>query len=200
MNIITNPREIEAMSFSIIDNYLKNINLPRYEKEVVKRVIHASADPWYAKGLIFHPEAVKAGIKAIRRRRNIIVDTEMVKSGIGGKAICLINDKDVIRQSARLKLTRAILSMRKACRLMHGGIVVIGNAPSALFELCSLIREGKARPALIVGLPVGFVGAKESKKRLLDLDIPYITNRSRRGGSAVAAAVVNAILKLSNGG
>lgn len=196
MNILTNPRRIESRSFFIIDNYLKNINLPRYEKEVIKRVIHASADLFYAKGLIFHPEAVKAGIRAIRRGRNIIADTEMVKAGIGGKAICFINDKDVIRKSSRLNITRAILAMRKACRSMNGGIVVIGNAPSALFELCSLVKEGKARPALIVGLPVGFVGAKESKKRLLDLNIPYITNRSRKGGSAVAAAVINAILKI----
>ena len=129
----------------------------------------------------------------------------MVKAGInkkllstfGGKVICLINRKDVVRQASRLNITRSTLAMRKASKLMEGGIVAIGNAPTALFEVCDLVSIGKAKPDLIIGLPVGFVGAKEAKKKLRALKIPYITNRSRHGGSSAAAACVNALLKIA---
>lgn len=207
MAIITNPKEIESRSFKLIDKYLKNIKLPMLQKEVVKRVIHATADFCYAKQLIFHPGAIEAGLAAIRRGKDIVVDANMVKVGInanitsrfGVKVICLIDDKDIIRKFAQLNITRAVLAMRKSAKLMDGGIVAIGNSPTALFELCDLVEKGKVRPALIVGVPVGFVGAKEAKKRLLTLKTPYITNRSRYGGSSVAIACVNALLKIAKG-
>ena len=208
MAILNNPGKIEARSFEIIDRSLGDIKLPKFQKEVIKRVIHATTDLNYAKELLFHPQALKAGLKAIRAGKNIIVDVAMVKAGInkkilsnsGGKVICLINNKDIIRRSSQLKTTRAILTMRKSKRLMNGGIVAIGNAPTALFELCDLVEKGNAKPALIVGVPVGFVGAVESKKRLVTLKVPYITNQSRKGGSSVACAIVNALLKITKRG
>lgn len=208
MSVTTNPEEIEAKSFQIIDRYLTNVRLPELEKEVAKRVVHATADLNYAKGLIFHPLAVKAGLSAIMRGKNVIADANMLKAGInkkalsgfGGSVFCLIDDKDIIRQSHKLKLTRTMLAMRKAAGLMEEGIAAVGNAPTALFELCDLVEKGTAKPALIIGIPVGFVGAKESKKKLRTLRIPYITNVSRKGGSSVVAAVMNALLKIAERG
>lgn len=205
MSVIINPSLIEDKSFEIISGLLPDINLPYAEKEVLKRVIHATTELNYAKDLFFHPQAVKAGLKAIKAGKNIICDVSMVEVGInrkalsefGGKVICLINDKDVIKNSAELKIARAILSMRKAAPLMKGAIVAIGNAPTALFELCDLVKKNKANPALIIGVPVGFVGAVESKKALRLLETAHITNSSTKGGSSVAAAITNALLKLA---
>ena len=205
MKILTDPKSIEAKSFQIVNCYLRDVKLPALQKEVVQRVLHATSDPHYIKDLVFHSRAIREALAAIRNGKNIIVDAGMVKAGInkkilfnfGGKVICLINRKDIVKQSSRLKITRSILAMRKARKLMEGGIVAIGNAPTALFEICDLVSKSKARPALIIGLPVGFVGAKEAKEKLRSLNIPYITNRSRYGGSSVAAACINALLKIA---
>ena len=207
MSVIINPNLIEDRSFEIISGMLPDLKLSYAEKEVLKRVIHATTELNYAKDLFFHPRAVKAGLKAIKEGKDIICDVSMVEvginrkalSGFGGKAICMINDKGVIKKSAELKIARAILSMRKAAPLMKGAIVAIGNAPTALFELCDLIKKNKADPALIIGVPVGFVGAVESKKALTLLKTPYITNSSTKGGSSVAAACANALLKIAEG-
>jgi precorrin-8X/cobalt-precorrin-8 methylmutase len=204
MLVINNPRKIVSKSFEIINSHLKGVKLSSSNKDIIKRVIHATADLNYAKDLVFSPSAVKAGLAAIRKGKNIVVDASMVKAGInkgmlagfGGKVICLINDKDILRQSKNLKITRAILAMRKSKGAINGAIVAIGNAPTALFELCDLIANGKTKPALVVGVPVGFVRAKEAKARLRTFNIPYITNKSRKGGSSVAAAAVNALLKI----
>jgi len=206
--VINNPKEIEARSFKIIDGFLSDMKLPKFHKPVIQRVIHATVDLNYAKGLLFHRRAVEAGLAAIREGNNVVVDVNMIKAGInkniiskfGGEVICLINDEDIIKQAAQLNITRSILAMRKSVALMKGGIVAIGNAPTALFELCDLVGTGKAKPALIVGIPVGFVGAKEAKKKLLTLKVPYITNRGRKGGSSVATAVINALLKMAEEG
>ncbi len=208
MVIITNPKDIEIKSFQIVDKYLTNIKLPRHQKEVMKRVLHATSDLNYIEDIIFHSKAIRNALEAIKKGENIVVDASMVKAGInkkmlstfGSKVICLINRKDVARQASRLNITRSTLAMRKAGKLMEGGIVAIGNAPTALFEVCDLVNIGRARPALIIGLPVGFVGAKEAKKKLRTLKVPYITNRSRRGGSSAAAACVNALLKIAERG
>lgn len=205
---INNPQKIENKSFALIDNLLKDMRLSSPKKAIIKRVIHASADASYAKGLIFHPLAIPAGLKAIREGKNIVVDVNMLKAGINkkilsrfkGKLICPIDKKDIIERAGKLKLTRAILVMRTSVSAMNRGIVAIGNAPTALFELCDLVEKNKARPALVIGVPVGFVGAKEAKKKLRSLKVPYIANRSRKGGSAVAAAIVNALLKMAEGG
>ncbi|MDP3732786.1 MAG: precorrin-8X methylmutase [Candidatus Omnitrophota bacterium] len=206
MAVLTDPKEIETKSFQIVDKHLAGIKLPQHQKEVMKRVLHATSDLNYIEDIIFHPKAIRNALTAIRRGENVIVDASMVKAGInkkllstfGGKVVCLINRKDVARQASRLNITRATLAMRKASKSMEGGIVAIGNAPTALFEVCDLVNIGKARPALIIGLPVGFVGAKEAKKKLRNLKIPYITNRSRYGGSSAAASCVNALLKIAN--
>lgn len=205
--MFSNPRLIEEKSFEIISRLLAltPLSLPYAQQEVLKRVIHATTDLDFIKDLSFHRRAIKAGVEAIRKGKNIICDVGMVKAGInkktlsafGGKVICLINDKDVIRESGKLRIARAILAIRKASSFMKGSIVVIGNAPTALFELCSLVKKGKVKPTLIVGAPVGFVGAVESKKGLRTLKVPYITNISTKGGSSVAAAITNALLKLA---
>lgn len=205
MRIITNPKDIQAKSFKIVDRYLKNVKLPEPQKEVLKRVLHATSDLKYIKDLVFHPKAVKEGLLAIRKGKNIVVDASMVGAGINqkilsgfrGKIICFMHSPDILKQASRLNITRSILAMRKAHKLMNGGIVAIGNAPTALFEVCALVSQGKTRPALIIGLPVGFVGAKEAKKKLRTLDIPYITNKSRYGGSSETVACVNALLKIA---
>lgn len=205
MNILSNPKLIEDKSFEIISRLLPDLKLPYAQKEVLKRVIHATTDLSYAQDLFFHPQAVKAGIKAIKEGRDVICDVSMVKAGInkkalrgfGGKVSCFINDRDVVKQASELKMARAILAMRKAAGFMNGAIVAIGNAPTALFELCDLVKKGKVKPALIIGVPVGFVGAVESKESLTGLRVPHITNSSTKGGSSVAAAITNALLKLA---
>lgn len=205
MKIITNPRDIEAKSFQIVDKHLTNVKMPRLQKEVVKRVLHATSDLNYVKDLLFSKGAIPVGLEAIRQGKDIIVDAEMVKAGInkkilkclGGRVVCLINNKDVIRKSSELKITRAILAMKKSAKLIDKAIVGIGNAPTALFEVCNLVENGKTKPALIVGVPIGFVGAKDAKRKLIALKIPYITNRTRKGGSSVACAIINSLLILA---
>lgn len=205
MKIITDPRDIEAKSFRIVDNYSRRLKLPVSEREVVKRVLHATSDLNYIKDLVFHPRAIENALTAIRKGGSIIADAGMVKAGInkrmatsfGVKVVCFINNKDILKRAQRLNVTRSILAMRKSAKSMNGGIVAIGNAPTALFEVCDMVRSGKAHPLLIIGVPVGFVGAKEAKKELRSLNIPYITNLSRYGGSSVAAACVNALLKIA---
>lgn len=205
MDIILNPSLIENKSFEIISRRLPDLKMPAAEQDIVKRVIHATTEFDYAKDLSFHPGAVKAGLKAIKDGRDIICDVGMVKAGInkkilssfGGKVGCFINDRDVIKKASKLKIARAIVAMRKGACIANGAIVVIGNAPTALFELCDLVKKGKVKPALIIGVPVGFVGAQEAKSRLSKTGLAYITNRSTKGGSSVAAAIVNALLKLA---
>ncbi|MDO8749059.1 MAG: precorrin-8X methylmutase [Candidatus Omnitrophota bacterium] len=205
---INEGRRIEEKSFEIIGGLLKKkgIDLSGPRKAVITRVIHTTTDLGYAGDLVFSAGAIEAGLKAIRQGKNIVVDSTMVMAGINksitacfkNKIICRIHDRDVIKKSGELNLTRAIVAMRKSQRENEGGIVAIGNAPTALFELCDLIKNANSKPALVVGIPVGFVGAAESKRVLRGLKIPYITNKSRKGGSTVAAAIVNALLILAN--
>lgn len=205
MKRILEPSKIEEKSFAIVNQLLPNLKFSFPEKEVVKRVIHATTDLDYAQELSFHPLAIEAGLRAIRKGKDIICDVSMVKvginerilSGFGGKTICLINDKEVVKEASRLNLARAIVAIRKAAKFMEGSIVSIGNAPTALFEVCEMVKNGQVKPALIIGVPVGFVGAVEAKKELLTLNVPYITNRTTKGGSSVAAAITNALLKLA---
>ncbi|MBI5124199.1 MAG: precorrin-8X methylmutase [Candidatus Omnitrophica bacterium] len=208
MKRILDPKKIEEKSFRIIGALLASTPRSGHEKEVVRRVIHATTDLDYAKNLIFHPMAIRSGLNAIREGSNIICDVGMVKAGLnkktlshfGGRTVCFIDDKNIVRQASRQKIARAILAMRKAAAIMDGAIIAIGNAPTALFEVCGLIKEKKVRPALVIGIPVGFVGAGDSKKELASLDIPYITNAGTKGGSSVACAITNAILKIAQEG
>lgn len=199
------PQAIVDESFEIINKLVDLESVPELHRSVIKRAIHATGDTEYAYNLIFHSKAVEAGIHSLKEGKNIVTDVNMIKSGIskspvekfGGKIVCKIADRAVIDDAKQLGKTRAIVAMQHSIKEMENGIVVIGNAPTALFELIDLIKKGLANPALIIGIPVGFVGAVESKHALTDISVPYITNTNRKGGSAVAVSIVNAIIKLA---
>ncbi len=162
-------------------------------------MIHTSADFEYIETVRFHPDACNAGINAVKNGAPIFTDTNMAKAGIRNSAQCFIKDKDVSKIALAQNLTRAEASVDKAVDLMTDGIYVIGNAPTALLRLMELIKQGKAKPALIIGFPVGFVNAAESKHELIAMDYPYISNSGRKGGSNIAASVVNALIILAEG-
>jgi precorrin-8X/cobalt-precorrin-8 methylmutase len=195
------PQEIEEKSFEMITEELGDHTFTPEQYPVVQRVIHASADFELGRSLVFHPRAIEAGIAAIRAGKIVVADVQMVQVGIskprieqfGGDVRVYISDKDVMEEAKRLNTTRAIISIRKAIKEADGAIYAIGNAPTALLELIRLVKEGIAKPGLIVGVPVGFVSAAESKDELAKLDIPFITNIGRKGGSPVVVAAVNAL-------
>lgn len=207
------PEEIEAESFRMIDAEVGPHPWSPGEWPVVRRVIHTSADFEYSRSMFFSADAVFRGVEALRKGRGIVTDTTMALSGInkarrekfGDGISCFVADPEVAREARSQGITRSILAMRKGAADQRNGIFVIGNAPTALFELLRLVREEGLRPDLVIGLPVGFVGAAESKEALLALEseypqIPFITNRGRKGGSNVAAAVVNALLIMAEEG
>ncbi|CEH27975.1 precorrin-8X methylmutase [Aneurinibacillus migulanus] len=195
------PQEIEGKSFEMITEEIGEHPFTEDQYPVVQRVIHASADFELGRSMIFHPDAIEAGIRAIREGRKLVADVQMVQVGIskprlekfGGSVHVYISDPDVMEEAKRLNTTRAIVATRKAIREADGGIFAIGNAPTALLELIRLVKEGIAKPGLIIGMPVGFVSAAESKEELAKLDIPFITNVGRKGGSTVVVAAVNAL-------
>lgn len=200
------PENIEQKSMDIIDSEAKGagqeVPLDPDEYAVARRMVHATADFDFFKNSRFHPQAIEAGIKAINRKAGIVADTMMLKAGMThlsrtAPVTVRISEPDVVQQALREKTTRATISMRQSAANMEGGIVVIGNAPTALMEVIRMIREGEAQPALVIGIPVGFVGAAESKEELLSLETPYITVLGRKGGSPAAAAAINAIAKLA---
>ena len=197
------PEEIEVESFRIIDTEAGDHGWPSSEWQIVRRAIHTSADFEYAQSLVFSDDAVEKAIAALKSGAGIVTDTNMALSGIskprltqwGCPVTCHVADTDVAQNATAEGITRSIAAMRKAVANPKNRIFVIGNAPTALFELLRLVETGAAHPALIIGLPVGFVGAEESKNALAagGHDIPFITNIGRKGGSNVAAAVVNAL-------
>ncbi|WP_050181638.1 precorrin-8X methylmutase [Domibacillus robiginosus] len=199
------PMEIESLSFSIIEDEFGPHDLSPEEFAVVQRVIHASADFELGKSVLFHPKAIQSGIRAIQQGTRVICDVQMIQSGVskprieqfGGSVHVHISDDDVMKEAKELGLTRAIISMRKAAAIGKGGIYAIGNAPTALLEIIRLAKEGLAKPDLIIGMPVGFVSAAESKEELAKLDIPFITNMGRKGGSTVTVAALNALSLLA---
>ncbi len=201
------PEEIENESFRIIDSESGEHGWPSVEWQIVRRAIHTSADFEYLQSMIFSENAVEKGIEALKQGVGIVTDTNMALSGISKPRLknfgcvisCHVADPDVIERAKSEGITRSIAAMRKAIADSDNRIFVIGNAPTALFELLRNIESGVARPALIIGIPVGFVGAEESKNALASdtHDIPFITNIGRKGGSNVAAAVVNALTILA---
>jgi precorrin-8X/cobalt-precorrin-8 methylmutase len=201
-------RSIEDGSFAIIDKEAAPFNFPSREWQVVRRVIHATADFEFKELTLLHPDAVDAGIRALRGGCNVVVDVKMIIAGLnedrlaayGCTITSYISDADVIETAKANNSTRGIESIRKAHRLgkLDGAVVAIGNAPTALLEVVRLVREEGARPALIIGVPVGFVSAEESKEEVLKLAAtPYIVTRGRKGGSTIAVAIVHALLLLS---
>ena len=199
------PADIEKRSFEIITEELNasGIALPELEAQIVKRCIHTSADFDYAKNLVFSEHAVEKAMEAIRNGASIVTDTQMGRSGInkkclesyGGQVYCFMSDEDVAETAKKNGTTRAVASMDKACTLNEKLIFAVGNAPTALIRLYELIKEGKIRPELIIGVPVGFVNVVQSKELIMELpDVPYIVAKGRKGGSNIAACICNALL------
>ncbi len=200
-------RSIEDGSFAIIDREAGPHQFGPAEWQVVRRVIHATADFEFKTLLRFHPDAVHAGIAALRTGCPVLVDVKMIAAGLSEERLSaygcavhsFISDADVITAAKANNSTRAIEAMRKAHRrnLLSGAVVAIGNAPTALLEVVRLAREEAVRPALVIGVPVGFVSAAESKEATLGLSTPFIVARGRKGGSPIAVAIIHALLMLS---
>jgi precorrin-8X/cobalt-precorrin-8 methylmutase len=202
------PEEIESTSFDIIDREAGEHDFNGQQWSIVRRMIHTTADFEFKDIVRFHPGAIAAGIEAIRSGKMIITDTNMVRVGIrtrdlapfGALVKCYMNNPLIHERAKSNGTTRARAAVDMALNDMKDGIYVIGNAPTALLRLIELINAGQARPALIIGLPVGFVNAAESKAALMELDYPYISNLGRKGGSNLAASVVNALVILAGEG
>lgn len=196
------PMDIEKRSFEIITGLLEGRVLDPENELVVKRVIHTTADFDYADNLCFSEHAVTGGIEALRGGCDIVTDTQMARAGInktvlarlGGQVHCFMSDQDVAEEARDRGVTRAAVSMERAAGLGKPCVFAIGNAPTALLALHELIAAGKVEPALIIGVPVGFVNVVESKERILASAAPHIVARGRKGGSNVAAAICNAML------
>ena len=199
---IVKPTEIEKRSFEIITELLGDRKLDPENEPVIKRVIHTTADFEYADNLVFSPGAVAKGIEALKAGCHIVTDTSMAMSGInktilgklGGQVHCFIADPDVADGAKARGITRSAVSMEKAAKLDKPCIFAVGNAPTALIALHELMEAGAVKPALIIGVPVGFVNVVESKELILQDDVPFIVARGRKGGSNVAAAICNAML------
>ncbi len=199
--IINDPNSIERHSMEIIESEL-TVDIPAENKAVVKRVIHCTADFDYAVNLAFSDGAVRRALEALREGCDIVTDTQMAKAGINKKAAaklgcgihCFMSEPDVAAEANARGCTRAVVSMERAAKLEKPLIFAIGNAPTALLALCGLIREGKLSPELVIGAPVGFVNILEAKDAIMAAGVPYIVARGRKGGSNVAAAIVNALM------
>lgn len=199
------PKEIEAKSFEIITQELgEHVDQPLVPgtEAIVKRCIHTSADFDYAKNLCFSEGVVEQALEAIRGGASIVTDTQMAKAGInkkslgahGGQVYCFMSDEDVAAAAKEKGCTRAAASMEKAAAMGEDLIFAIGNAPTALVRLYDLAKEGKIHPRLIIGVPVGFVNVVASKELIMELDVPYIVAKGRKGGSNIAACICNALL------
>jgi len=195
------PQEIEAESFRRIEAQVSAHKLPPEVWFVVRRMIHTTGDLDFLKTVQVHPQAINAGVEALRQGCSLATDTRMLLAGIstgrlgrlGVEAACFMDEPAVAEEAGRRGTTRAAVAMERSLPLLEGGIVAIGNAPTALLRLIELLEGGAPPPALVVGLPVGFVNAAEAKEALTRQACPYITALGPKGGSAVAAAVVNAL-------
>ena len=196
------PRDIESRSFAIITEELGDKQLIPGTELIVKRCIHTSADFDYADNLAFSEDVVNKAIEAIKNGACIVTDKQMAKSGInkkalaryGGEVYCFMSDEDVAKEAKEKGSTRATVCMDKAAAMDKPLIFAIGNAPTALVRLYELITEGKLKPELIIGVPVGFVNVVQSKELIMETDAPYIVAKGRKGGSNIAACIVNALL------
>ena len=199
-------QSIEDESMQIIENEIGTHSYDQQEWPIVRRIIHSTADFDFARDnkIIFHGNAVQSGLDALKNGCSIIVDVNGIvglmnkqnPKDFGNNVICNISEPSLMDAAKKEGKTRAQMSMRIAKEDMNGGIVVIGNAPTALLEVMEMVGEGITKPALVIGIPVGFVSAVESKEELAKMDIPFITNQGRKGGSPCASAIVNALYKL----
>ena len=203
MDFIKKPMEIENRSMEIIAPHLQGLNLSEDQVKVYSRIIHAAGDVEYAPIIRLHPELIYSARKALEKGCNIYTDVEMVRTGInkrklaafGGQVFCKVADPEIAKVAKEQGITRSMAAMRSFGQDMNGAIIAIGNAPTALFEVLRMVEEENLRPAAIVGIPVGFVGAADSKAELAaNTLVPYATVEGTKGGSPIAAAVVNAIM------
>ena len=201
------PAEIEQRSMEIITAEMGQTDFSQQQLPIVKRCIHTSADFDYVKNLKFTPNAVEAGLAAIRSGCTIVTDTQMARSGInkkvlgkfGGQAVCFMSDEDVAAEAKARGETRATVSMERAAALEGPVILAIGNAPTALVRACELMEAGRFSPALVIGVPVGFVNVVESKELLATMPGEHIVAMGRKGGSNIAATICNALLYMASG-
>lgn len=199
------PQEIEPRSLEIIEKLLPPLTVSAPEREIIKRIVHASGDPSIAQKVRFSAEAVSSGIRALQAGKPLFTDVRMVSAGINRKLLeayglqveCLIDNPEVEKRAQEEGITRAAAALRHFGSRLGESVVIIGNAPTALRSLLALVEEGITPPALVIGMPVGFVDAAESKEALRKQDLPYITVEGNRGGSALAAATTNALLRLA---
>lgn len=199
-------QSIEDASMQVIENEIGSHNYNEKEWPIVRRVIHSTADFDFARNnsIIFHNDAIENGLNALKTGCSIVVDVNGVVGLInkqrvkefGNNIICKISDSEIVLQAQKENKTKSQMSMRMASSDIDGGIVVVGNAPTALLEVIQMIKEKAVKPALVIGMPVGFISAAESKEELAKMDVPFITNKGRKGGSPSAAAIVNALYKL----
>ncbi len=205
---ITDPVAIEEKSMLIIDQILgdKKAKFSSLEIPLLKRVIHTTADFEYADLLAFSPGAIEAGLAHMQEGSRVIVaDTNMIAAGVNKKLLagfdssvqCFVALEETRQEAAANGLTRSMVNIRRAVEKYPRAIFAIGNAPTALYELLRLVGEQKAAPALVIGVPVGFVEAEESKEELIKSKLPYISVRGRKGGSTVAVAIINALLRMA---
>ena len=197
---------IEENSMKIIESEIGIHGYTKAQWNIVRRVIHATADFDFAKpdknGIIFSTNAIENAFSAFKQRRHIVVDVDMVLSGINKKSvvkigtnlICNISNKEVVEISKNQNKTRSTVAMRYSSKEIDGGIVLIGNAPTALYEVIKMVNEDVARPSLVIGIPVGFVSASESKLELSKANVEFITNMGRKGGSPAASSIINALM------
>lgn len=196
------PADIERRSMEIIESELGPIQLPPDEKDIIKRVVHTSADFDYVRNLRFSEGAVAKGLEALKAGCTIVTDTNMASMGIskpglaklGCRKVCFMADDDVAAAAAKYGTTRAQASMDKAAKLGGPLIIAVGNAPTALLRLRELIDEGRIAPALVIGVPVGFVNVEYAKEVIMEAGVPYIVAKGRKGGSTIAAAICNALI------
>lgn len=206
MQYIKNPMRIEEKSFEIIaDEAGKMLDgFSEEELMIIKRVIHTTADFEYGELTEIHPQAIEAGKNAFRKGYNIYADTSMIMTGVQRrrleerniKILNFVHDDDVYEMAEKEQITRSMAGIKKASLDESIKVFAIGNAPTAIFQLKELIEAGYPKPDLIIGVPVGFVGADESKEILSDMGVPFIRVNGRKGGSTVAVAIINAILKM----
>jgi precorrin-8X/cobalt-precorrin-8 methylmutase len=199
-------QSIEDQSMEIIEKEIGAHPYTGYEWQIVRRIIHSTADFDFAKEnrIIFHKDAIKNGLEALRTGKNIIVDVNGIIGLLNkqnledfkNNVICDISNPMVVKEANKLNKTRAQTAMRMRAAEMNDSVIVIGNAPTALLEVIEMVKEKAAAPKLVIGMPVGFVAAAESKEELQTIDLPYITNKGRKGGTPSAAAIINALFKI----
>lgn len=205
---IVEPKNIEKKSFEIITELMGERSFPKQHEPIIKRVIHTTADFEFADILKINTNSVESAVKAIRAGCNIVTDTKMAAAGInkkalsqyGGQVLCAIDDEEIAKEAKEKNITRSALCMDKLSDDFNNRIFVIGNAPTALIRLHELIERDKVMPAAVIGVPVGFVNVVEAKELFLNSEIPYIISEGRKGGSNIAAAIINAILYMIRDG